>query len=123
MIINVIPQRLIRAADELSRSGKVLTYTAYTIYETASSLKRSDDESMQIIAAKLTRTAENLERRSRVIKASSVALYRVAEIYAKTEDNIQSFEDMQYFKTYVTYKAHKISLIQKAFREKTFDKF
>ena len=54
MIIKVIPQRLMRAADELRRSERRLTYSGYSIEETINSLKRSEDESMLVIAANLT---------------------------------------------------------------------
>ena len=122
MIINVIPQRLIRAADELNRSGKVLTFTAYTIEETIAGLRRSDDESMQVIAAKLTKTVENLERKIRVIRMISQALYKLAELYSRTEDNIRSYEDIQWIQ--VIYRVGRISsVIPRKMIDKTFEKF
>ncbi len=122
MIINVIPQRLIRAADELDRSGKRLVFTAYTIEETIAGLRRSDDESMQVIAAKLTKTVENLKRKIRVIRMISQALYKLAELYSRTEDNIRSYEDIQWIQ--VIYRVGRISsVIPRKMIDKTFEKF
>ena len=122
MIINVIPQRLIRAADELDRSGKRLVFTAYTIEETIAGLRRSDDESMQVIAAKLTKMVENLKRKIRVIRMISQALYKLAELYSRTEDNIRSYEDIQWIQ--VIYRVGRISsVIPRKMIDKTFEKF
>lgn len=122
MIINVIPQRLIRAADELDRSGKRLVFTAYTIEETIAGLRRSDDESMQVIAAKLTKTVENLKRKICVIRMISQALYKLAELYSRTEDNIRSYEDIQWIQ--VIYRVGRISsVIPRKMIDKTFEKF
>lgn len=124
MIINVTPQRLIRAADELDRSGKVLTYTAYTIEETIRSLKHSDDESMQVIAVKLSKTVDSLERKTRVTRTFSMALYRIAELYKRTEDNVQSFEDTNGKRMkFITYKPLRLRAGARRMGEKNFERF
>lgn len=113
MILNVIPQRLKAAADELRRSERMLTYAGYSIEETIDSLKRSGDESMLVTAAKLSKTLDLLKLRIKVTREIFTALDRIAAAYAKAEDNAVSFEDAVNSVKKMRYRSRDISRITK----------
>lgn len=93
MILKVIPQRIIRAADELRLTERRLTMAANSIEEVIGSLKYPGDESMLIITARLTKTLEELRKRIRITHLMMTALERIAAVYIRTEDNIRSYEE------------------------------
>ena len=113
MILNVIPQRLSGAADELRRSERVLTYAGYSLEETIDSLKHSEDESMLVIAAKLSKTLDRLRIRIRVTRAMFTALDRIAAAYMRAEEKAVSYEDEINAAEYMRYRSRDISRIRK----------
>lgn len=113
MIINVVPQRLLRAADELNKSAKTLLYTGYSIEQTIESLRHSDDESLLEIAAKLTKTMERLRVRIKVATVISTALERIAETYMRTEDRVVSYEDETGNTEYISYRYIRIDKVRR----------
>lgn len=113
MILNVIPQRLSGAADELRRSERVLSYAGYSIEETIDSLRHSEDESMLVIASKLSKTLERLRLRIRVIRAMYTALDRIAAAYMRAEEKAVSYEDEINAAEFMRYGSRDISRILK----------
>lgn len=93
MIINVIPQRLIRVTAELRQAERNLIIAANSLEEVIESLKHLGDESMLITAAKLSKTHESLKRKIRAAHLMRTALERIAAVYMRTEDNIRSYEE------------------------------
>lgn len=112
MIINVIPQRIMRTAEELKESKKALIYAGYSIEEVIDSLKRSEDQSLQIIAAKLNKSLNQLRVKIKIIDAVIIALDRVAAIYARTESNAVSYEDETNISAFMKYKTVDINKVR-----------
>ncbi|MBR0308477.1 MAG: hypothetical protein IJH92_06250 [Mogibacterium sp.] len=109
MIINVLPDRLIRTADELRRTERKLTLAAYDIEEVISGLSHSDDEAFRIAAEKLSKTLENLQRRIFITRLLATAASRIASVYMKTETDIEDYENEASLMYHMRYKAQDIS--------------
>lgn len=112
MIINVIPQRIMRTAEELKESKKALIYAGYSIEEVIDSLRRSEDQSLQIVAAKLNKNLDQLRIKIKIIDAVIIALDRVAAIYARTESNAVSYEDETNISAFMKYKTVDINKVR-----------
>ncbi|MBR0308416.1 MAG: hypothetical protein IJH92_05945 [Mogibacterium sp.] len=93
MDINTGPDRLIRAADEISQAEKNLRIRANDIEAVIASLRHSEDESMQIAATKLTKRVNELCEKIRSVRMTWVALEKIAEVYMRTESDIMEYED------------------------------
>lgn len=112
MIINVIPQRLLRVEEELRQTERVLIYTGYSIEQIIESLKHSEDESMLLIASKLSKTLDRLMIRTKTTKLIITALDRIAAAYTRTEERVVSFEDEVNVTAYMRYKHMDISKVR-----------
>ena len=93
MNIKMDPKRIEAASTELRQAKKNIDLAVSETEEVIRSLKKSEDEMSQELAAALTKTAENLRRKKRTLAQMTAALERAARLQKRCEERIQSHED------------------------------
>ena len=121
MNISVIPARCIRVADELKQIERQLNIQASEIEAVIASLKITEDEAMMTIAVKLSKTLEDLQTKIRVTKLEATALSKIATVYAKMENGVADYENVDMFRKIIRYKATTLNGNRTRI-ERTFEK-
>ena len=93
MNINTASDRCVKIAAELRSTEQNLRYAAGSIEEVINSLKRSEDEAMQIVAAKLQKTLDKTNSENRTIRMMHMVLEKAAAMYGRTESEISDYGD------------------------------
>lgn len=109
MDIYNMPIRCVRTSEEIRQIEKNLNTQANEIQAVISSLKRSDDESMMMVANKLQKTEEHLRVKIRLTNKIGLALSKIAAVYSKNEDGIMAYEEWDISRRGNRFKTYTIS--------------
>ncbi len=97
MYTEVKLKNLMLLADELLQCEMRLRQSQRQIDEVKNSIKRMDDDAMEIVIVKLTKRSERLRRDREKVKMLGVALKKICTLYENTEEKISGLYEIAKF--------------------------